>query len=129
MTKSPISSRRQQSKALIAVANNLSPFGNKLVQSGFIEKQDMEKALVESRKSKRSLTDLVEQLTGKQLSPDLIRQYKKQQLFELKILYGVDSLDPEINEIDTNQVNELIDTLIPLDLCRRYQLVPLSKNN
>lgn len=129
MTKSPISSRRQQSKALIAVANNLSPFGNKLVQSGFIEKQDMEKALVESRKSKRSLTDLIEQLTGKQLSPDLIRQYKKQQLFELKILYGVDSLDPEINEIDTNQVNELIDTLIPLDLCRRYQLVPLSKNN
>ncbi|MBP0031222.1 GspE/PulE family protein [Roseofilum sp. Guam] len=129
MTKSPISSRRQQSKALIAVANNLSPFGNKLVQSGFIEKDDMEKALVESRKNKRSLTDLIEQLTGKQLSPDLIRQYKKQQLFELKILYGVDSLDPEINEIDTNQVNELIDTLIPLDLCRRYQLVPLSKNN
>lgn len=128
MTKSPMQ-RRQQSKALIAVANNLSPFGNKLVQSGFIEKDDMEKALVESRKSKRSLTDVVEQLTGKQLSPDLVRQYKKQQLFELKILYGVDSLDPEINEIDTNQVNELIDTLIPLDLCRRYQLVPLSKNN
>jgi type IV pilus assembly protein PilB len=128
MTKSPMQ-RRQQSKALIAVANNLSPFGNKLVQSGFIEKDDMEKALVESRKSKRSLTDVVEQLTGKQLSPDLIRQYKKQQLFELKILYGVDSLDPEINEIDTNQVSELIDTLIPLDLCRRYQLVPLSKNN
>lgn len=128
MTKSPMQ-RRQQSKALIAVANNLSPFGNKLVQSGFIEKDDMEKALVESRKSKRSLTDVVEQLTGKQLSPDLVRQYKKQQLFELKILYGVDSLDPEINDIDTNQVNELIDTLIPLDLCRRYQLVPLSKNN
>ncbi|MDJ1180668.1 GspE/PulE family protein [Roseofilum sp. BLCC_M91] len=128
MTKSPMQ-RRQQSKALIAVANNLSPFGNKLVQSGFIERDDMEKALVESRKSKRSLTEVLEQLTGKQLSPDLIRQYKKQQLFELKILYGVDSLDPEINEIDTNQVSELIDTLIPLDLCRRYQLVPLSKNN
>jgi len=128
MTKSPMQ-RRQQSKALIAVANNLSPFGNKLVQSGFIERDEMEKALVESRKSKRSLTDVLEQLTGKQLSPDLIRQYKKQQLFELKILYGVDSLDPEINEIDTNQVSELIDTLIPLDLCRRYQLVPLSKND
>ncbi len=129
MTKSPMPPRRTQSKALIATANNLTPFGNALVQSQFLDREQMEQALVESRKNKRSLTEVVEQLTGKQLSPDLVRQYKKQQLFELKILYGVDSLDPEIAEIDTNQVGELIDTLIPLDLCRRYQLVPLSKNN
>ncbi len=88
----------------------------------------MQQALVESRKSGRPLTDVLEVITGKSLPPDLIRQYKRQQLFELKILYGVESLDPEINQIVTNQVGQLIDSLIPIDVCRRYQLVPLSMN-
>ncbi|MGK7902881.1 MAG: GspE/PulE family protein [Hormoscilla sp.] len=121
MTKSSTARR-----ALI-VQNNLSPFGNKVVRSGYVNSDQMQQALIESRKSRKPLTQVLESLTGKQLPPDLIRQYKKQQLFELKILYGVDSLDPEISKIDTTQVNELIDTLIPIDICRRYQLVPLSK--
>lgn len=123
MTNSPISSRRA-----LTLANNFSPFGNTLVRSGFVDRQQMQQALIESRKSGKPLTEVVESITGKQLSPDLIRQYKKQQLFELKILYGVDSLDPEIREIDATQVNQMIDELIPIDICRRYQLVPLSKN-
>jgi type IV pilus assembly protein PilB len=67
-------------------------------------------------------------MTGQQLPPDLLRQYKKQQLFELKILYGVESLDPEISQINTSQMNQLIETLIPIDLCRRYRLIPLSRS-
>ncbi|MGC8714182.1 MAG: GspE/PulE family protein, partial [Leptodesmis sp.] len=55
--------------------------------------------------------------------------YKKQQLFELKILYGVESLDPEVSQIPTTQVSELIDSLISIDLCRRYRLVPLLRND
>jgi type IV pilus assembly protein PilB len=62
------------------------------------------------------------------LSPELLRQYKKQQLFELKVLYGVESLDPEISEISNHQVGHLIDSLIPIDICSRYRLVPLSKS-
>jgi type IV pilus assembly protein PilB len=87
----------------------------------------MQQALVESRKTGRPLTDILELMTGQQLPPDLLRQYKKQQLFELKILYGVESLDPEINQISTTFVGQLIDVLIPVDLCRRYKLVPLSR--
>jgi type IV pilus assembly protein PilB len=113
----------------LVVQNNLSPFGNKLVQSGYVDSEQMQQALVESRKSGRSLTDVLEDLTGKQLSPELVRQYKKQQLFELKILYGVESLDIEINDIPTTHISELIDTLIPVDTCRRYKLVPISRND
>ena len=112
----------------LVVQNNFSPFGNALVKSGYVNSDEMRQALVESRKSGRSLTDVLADMTGKSLPPDLIRQYKKQQLFELKILYGVESLDPELDEIPTNQVAQLIDELIPLDVCRRYQLLPLSKN-
>ncbi|MEM9213427.1 MAG: GspE/PulE family protein [Cyanobacteria bacterium P01_F01_bin.150] len=112
----------------LVVQNNFSPFGNTLVKSGYVNSDEMRQALVESRKSGRSLTDVLADMTGKSLPPDLIRQYKKQQLFELKILYGVESLDPELDDIPTSQVSQLIEELIPLDVCRRYQLIPLTKN-
>ena len=116
------------SRALI-VQQSTSPFGTKLVQTGYINNDQMQKALIESRRTGRPLPEVLESLTGQPLPPDLLRQYKKQQLFELKILYGVESLDPEISEIPSNQVSQLIDTLIPIDICRRYRLLPLSKED
>jgi type IV pilus assembly protein PilB len=111
----------------VALRTEFSPFGNKLIQTGYVDNEQMQQALMETRKSGRPLTEILESLTGRQLSPDLLRQYKKQQLFELKVLYGVESLDPEISEISNHQVGQLIDTLLPIDICRRYRLVPLSK--
>jgi type IV pilus assembly protein PilB len=123
MTNSP-----SQRRALV-VQNNLSPFGNKLVQSGFVNQAQYKQALEVSRKSGKPLTEALELISGQQLSPELTRQYKRQQLFELKILYGVESVDPEINEVSTNQVGQLIDTLIPGELCSRYKLLPLAKSD
>ncbi len=113
-------------KALV-LQKSFSPFSNKLVEAGFVDGGQMQQALVESRKSGRSLTDVLESMTGQQLSPELRRQYKKQQLFELKILYGVESLDPEVESISDAQVAGLIDNLISVDICRRHRLVPLSQ--
>lgn len=115
-----------QRRALI-VQHNFSPFSNKLVQSGFVNNDQMQQALIESRKTGKPLTEVLALITGQQLPPDLLRQYKKQQLFELKILYGVESLDPELNEINSSQLSQLIETLIPVDICRRYRLIPLSR--
>ena len=109
--------------------NDFSPFGNKLIQSGYVKEDQMQQALEQSRKSGTPLTEVLESLTGHQLSPELQRQYKKTQLFELKIIYGVETLDPEINEISFNQVAQLIDTLIPIHTCRDRRLVPLEKHD
>jgi type IV pilus assembly protein PilB len=117
-----------QRRALV-VQHNFSPFSNKLVQSGYVNTEQMQQALVESRKSGKPLTDVLMTLTGQALPPDLIRQYKKQQLFELKILYGVESLDPELSQINTTQIGQLIESLIPVDLCRRYRFIPLSRSD
>jgi type IV pilus assembly protein PilB len=116
-----------QRRALI-VKNDFSPFGNKLIETGYVNNEQMHQALMESRKSKRPLMEVLESLTGRQLPPDLIRQYKKQQLFELKILHGIESLDPEINQFSSVEMGKLIDSLIPIDTCRRYRLLPLSQN-
>ncbi|NJN49572.1 MAG: type II/IV secretion system protein, partial [Alkalinema sp. RL_2_19] len=115
------------SRRALVVQNNFSPFGNALIQSGFVNQEQLSQALVQSRKTGKPLTEALELITGKALSPELLRQYKKQQLFELKILYGVESLDPEINQVSSNQMGELIENLVPIDLCRRYRLLPLAK--
>ncbi|MBN3899775.1 MAG: ATPase, T2SS/T4P/T4SS family [Nostoc sp.] len=121
------SSAHRRSTAL-TTRTEFSPFGNKLVLSGYVNTEQMRQALIESRKSGRPLTEVLESITGQQLSPELLRQYKKQQLFELKILYGVEFLDPEVNSVGNTMMGNLIETLIPVDICRRHRLVPLSKH-
>ena len=85
--------------------------------------------MIASRKSHKPLTEVLESITKRKLSPEVVIEYKKQHLFELKILYGVECLDPEINQIDTTKVENLIQTLIPVDICRRHQLVPLLRDD
>ncbi len=127
---------RLQSKAMtnaanrraLTVQNNFSPFGNKLVQSGFVDREQMSRALAESRKSGQSLVDVLTTMAGKELPPELLRQYKKQQLFELKLLYGVETIDPEIDPISPAQLENAIENLIPVDVCRRYQLLPIGRD-
>ncbi|MEA5577985.1 GspE/PulE family protein [Anabaena sp. UHCC 0451] len=121
------SSPQRRSTAL-TTRTEFSSFSNKLVQSGYVDNEQMRQALIESRKSGKMLTDVLESITGKQLAPEFLREYKKQYLFELKILYGVESLDPEVNQIGGLMVGQLIETLIPVDVCRRHLLVPLSKH-
>jgi type IV pilus assembly protein PilB len=113
--------------ALVA-QTNFSPFGNKLIQAGYANADQIQKAQTESRRSGRPLTSVLEEMTGKQLPPDLLRQYKKQQLFELKILYGVEAFDPELSGDVSKQVGKLLE-LVPLDTCRRFNFVPLSRTD
>lgn len=121
MTNSPVNRRA------LVVQSNFSPFGNKLIQSGYINPEQMSRALAECRASGKSLVDVLPEIAGKEIPPDLMRQYKKHQLFELKILYGVETVDPEVEEISADEVNDLIETLIPVDMCRRYRLLPLER--
>ena len=123
MTQSPLPKRTRA----LALRNDFSPFGNKLIQQGVIDHQQMEKALIETRRTGRPLTLIVEELTGKALSPELVRQYKKHHLFELKILYGIETIDPEIQKIDAEQMGELMDSLVPVELCRRHRILPIRR--
>jgi type IV pilus assembly protein PilB len=113
----------------VALRNYFSPFGNKLVETGYASSEQMQQALVETRKTGRSLPDVLEGLTGRQLPAELVRQYKKHQLFELKILFGIDSVDPEVSPVATREMGELIATMIPIELCLRYKVLPLSRQN
>ncbi len=114
---------------LPALRNYFSPFGNKLIETGYIKPDQMKQALIETRRRNLPLTEVVQQLTGRQLPPDLVRQYKKNQLFELKIVYGVDSVDPEVTPVADREMAQLINSLIPFDICRRHKLLPISRDD
>jgi len=126
----PASSAPRSSKARrsLVVQANFSPFGNKLIRAGHISPEQMTKAQQECRRTGLPLTKIIEQITGKQLPPDLVLQYKRQQLFELKILHGVEAFDPDVTELNSGQINSLLDA-VPVDTCRRYNCLPLQKVN
>ncbi|GAB4350649.1 MAG: GspE/PulE family protein [Cyanophyceae cyanobacterium] len=113
----------------LVVQSNFSPFGNKIVQAGYADPAQMSRALAESRKSGRTLVNVLAEITGKEMPPELLRQYKKQQLFELKVLYGVEAIDPEVTPITPEQVERAIESFVTVDICRRYQLLPIGRTD
>lgn len=127
MTQTPISTPVSRPTRALALQEYISPFGNKLIQTGYINKDQLKRALVEVRKTKRPLLKVLQELTQKDLSPELIRQYKQHHLFELKILYGVDSVDPQTDDVAHEQMIELIESLVSIQVCRRYKLLPLKR--
>ncbi|MBD2464580.1 type II/IV secretion system protein [Oscillatoria sp. FACHB-1407] len=109
------------------IPDKLSLFGQRLVDTGWLEFEQMLQVERESRQSNESVITSVERLIGRPLSADVKQMYKQLSLFELKLLHCVEPFVFENSGITINQVSELIDTLIPIDICRRYRLVPLFK--
>lgn len=114
------------SRRAITVRKASSPTERSLVSSGYANLEQVREALATSRKNGTSLVQVLQDITGVQMPPEVMRQYKKQQLFELKVIYGVDCLDPELNRFPTDQIGELIKTILPIDTCRTYQAIPIS---
>ncbi|MEO0947224.1 MAG: ATPase, T2SS/T4P/T4SS family, partial [Cyanobacteria bacterium J06641_5] len=125
MTNTP-TSRSKRSRAL-TTRRDFSPFGNKLIQAGFADSYQLQQARNKVKETGQPLTEALSAVVGRELPPKLQRQFKQHQLFELKIFYGVESCDPEVNEIDGSQIGQFVDTLLPLDLCRRYKFLPISQ--
>lgn len=104
------------------------PFVNQLLQSGYLSLPQVQLALIEKRQSQRSLTEIIESITGHLLPPELLKQYRQEQLFILKILHGIDVIDPETKPIIWSQIEPLLD-LIPIEFCRHHQILPLARRD
>lgn len=118
----------KQSRALVP-RDFFFPFGNKLIEKGFVEKDQLKLALKEKAESGKSLIKILEELTNRKLPSELVRQYKKHQLFELKVLYGVDCIDPDLDAIASIDMALLIERLLPIEVCRRYKLLPIKQQD
>ena len=114
-----------QRRALVVQSN--TPFGNKLIQSGYINPEQLQQAIKTARPG-QPLTEILESITGQPLPPELARQYKKQQLFELRIVHGVEAYDPEIEPMTTEELEAMLKFLeTSLETCKRHRFIPLRK--
>lgn len=106
--------------------NDFSPYTNELLQSGYVNLPQMQQALIESRKTGRSLMEILPEITGNPLPSHILRQYKQHHFFNLKLLYGVNYFDPLTTPIDPEQLVKLVDRLQIVELCHKHQLLPLK---
>ncbi len=122
------SSRSSKNKALALSQTTVSPFGRKVVQMQVATDMQLQEAYRIQKETGKALSTILRDLTGQELPPELERAYKRQELFELKIIYGVASLDLDLTPVDANQLASLIDTIVPLDVCNRYKLLPVFQD-
>ena len=99
-----------------------------MIQSGYVNGDQLKQAQIESRKSGKRLTEVLEATTGLPLPTELLRLYKKQQMFELKIVYGVEAFDPEMSQMSNEQLGAMLDGLkISIDICHQGRFLPVAK--
>lgn len=99
-----------------------------MIQSGYVNGDQLKQAQIESRKSGKRLTEVLEAATGLPLPTELLRLYKKQQMFELKIVYGVEAFDPEMSQMSNEQLGAMLDGLkISIDICHQGRFLPVAK--
>ncbi|HEY9702797.1 MAG TPA: ATPase, T2SS/T4P/T4SS family, partial [Allocoleopsis sp.] len=109
--------------------DNFSPFAKKLIKMGYSDIDQMRRAGYESRRYDKSLIQVLEKITGIPLPPEMVRLYKKEQLFQLKIAYGREVIDMDLEPIPISEIAQLIKNLIPMDMCRYYKILPIRVND
>jgi len=105
----------------------LPSFAQKLVQSGYVTIPQLQKAMIEKQKSHLPLRAILPLITGRPLPKEALAYYRLEQLSKLKAKYGVEYLDPESETIDWREIENLFRTVLPFEICRRYQILPLQK--
>ncbi|MEN9222866.1 MAG: ATPase, T2SS/T4P/T4SS family, partial [Thermostichus sp. BF3_bins_97] len=121
------------SKALAIANASITPFGRKLKELGLANDaqiQEIQNAFKGERDGNgKALALIVKDIVGKDIPPDLERAYKRQQLFELKIIYGIPSLDVDLDQVEIPEITALIDSILPLDICNRYKFLPIHQED
>ncbi|MBW3585381.1 MAG: GspE/PulE family protein [Cyanobacteria bacterium 0813] len=116
-----------RSTSIVAVSQ-FTPALNKMIQAGYVNGDQLKQAQIESQKSGKRLTEVLEALTGQPLPPELLRLYKKQQMFERKIVYGVEAFDPEMSEMSNEQLGVMLDGLkISIEICHQGRFLPVAR--
>ncbi|MBD2178357.1 type II/IV secretion system protein [Pseudanabaena sp. FACHB-1998] len=121
--------KTNRTKAL-AKRGGRTPFESRLIQAGHATSDQFDRAVKDSQEQNVPFINALEQILGQQLSPDITRYYKRQQLFELRVLYGIEPIDPdvEIDKFDIGTLSALLDSnIIPIATCRDCEILPLVK--
>jgi type IV pilus assembly protein PilB len=126
----PNAAVKTRAKAL-AKRGGRTPFESRLIQAGHATTDQFDRAVKESQEEQNlPFLMALERVIGQSLSPDVTRYYKRQQLFELRVLHGIEPIDPdvEVDKFDIAALSALIDAnVITIQVCRECEMLPLAK--
>ncbi|MGK7908888.1 MAG: GspE/PulE family protein, partial [Synechococcus sp.] len=114
-------------RALVVSQTSVTPFGRKLVQMGVADNAQVQQAFETHHETGRDLMSVMAEITGQELTPELQRLYKRQELFELSVIFGLKALDIALADINYDEVLALINTIFSIDTCNRYEMCPISQ--
>jgi type IV pilus assembly protein PilB len=97
-----------------------APFGRHVLAGGYATREQLQQARSLARQRDTDLMQALASVTEREPPAELVRQYQAYRLFELKVLYGVESLDPDVAGANAHSIEEALELGIPLQLCRQY---------
>ncbi|NJK72543.1 MAG: hypothetical protein HC926_04415 [Synechococcaceae cyanobacterium SM2_3_60] len=128
-------SRRTSRHALIAKYGS-TPITNTLISRGIADVAQVQAALDICKATGKSLITVLAERLGQPLDPALERQYRRQELFELRVIYGLPILDLDVEPIDTTQLAHLLQAYFApandptsTNICQHHLYLPLSLTN
>ncbi|MEI6427873.1 MAG: GspE/PulE family protein [Pseudanabaena sp. ELA607] len=130
--QNPSSATRLRSTKALAKRGGRNPFESKLIQAGHATAEQFDQALQASQEQNIGFLPALEQIIGQSLSVEITRAYKRQHLFELRVLYGIEPLDPDVDveKFDIPTLSALLESnIIPVASCRDCEFLPIVKND
>lgn len=82
--------------------------------------------LKEERKALQKAYEIETRIVHSQ-PKELVDRLRRLQRFELKILYGLLCVNLDWKDESSDQIFDLIETLIPLRVCQDYQVIPIAR--
>lgn len=122
-----ILSRRFRDRAIVVRTADITPLGQKLQTALNTQATQIQQVFKEQKQSGKALSTIFHQVTGKDLPVEYERAYKRQQIFELKVIHAISVLDLDTDPVAPEEVASLIDRLLSLELCNRYKLLPVRQ--
>lgn len=126
-----LSSRLGNQTTALAIASSVGvPLSREIVQRKILSPSQMLDVYKLRKETGKALSTIIREMTGSDLPPDLERLYKRQELFELKVIYGVASLDLDTEEVDVQAALQWIregSGVMNLDFCQRNNCLPIME--
>lgn len=115
----------------LAIASSVGvPLSREIVQRKILSSNQMLEVYKIRKETGKALSTIIQEMTGSELPPDLERLYKRQELFELKVIYGVASFDLDTDDVDIPTAMQWVregSGILPIDICQRYKCLPIAE--
>ncbi|MCS6960103.1 MAG: GspE/PulE family protein [Pseudanabaenaceae cyanobacterium SKYGB_i_bin29] len=122
---------RRRAGRELTLRGGRTPFETKLINGGHATPEQYDQALKLSKEEGTPLIAALESIINNSLPPDVVRYYKTLQLFELRVLHGIETIDPVIEEdkFAAENVSALMEAILPINTCRDCEMLPLARTD